>query len=358
MLNNANSVQACPIVADVVRQHAELSAFLWAQRELLRQADPVDAEAIAAIDLRLEANLDGLRIAGEAAWPFILSQYEDFPEKGELFVAAFFAIEWWDLARLDRVVEFGRASEDVAGLAGALAWLKTQTIAPLVRDWIGSADAIRRYLAVSACLSHRVDPKARLPHLMRDTDARVRAEAFRLAGTLRRDDVINELRRGLVEQDDTARAQAAVALFLLGANSDATAELKNVAVGGGPEALTAMRMVISAGPQRAVRAWLGDLLASPDTAPLAVRGAGMLGDRSVLHWLVRQMRNPPLAQAAGIAFLELFPEAKENHELFSVEVSLLGQVIGDHFDDDPPYLPVADRIKEWGRERKLLGGRD
>ncbi|TIV74214.1 MAG: hypothetical protein E5V93_16590 [Mesorhizobium sp.] len=80
----------------------------------------------------------------------------------------------------------------------------------------------------------------------------------------------------------------------------------------------------------------------------------MLGDRTLLHWLIHQMRVPTLAAAAGSAFLELYPEAHEDGQLFSVETSLLGQAFADHFDDDPPFLPVADKVKDWAKERKLL----
>ena len=61
---------AARIIPDVVREHVELAAFQWAQRDTLAHADPPAApEVIAGIDARLEANLDAIRIAGAAAWP-------------------------------------------------------------------------------------------------------------------------------------------------------------------------------------------------------------------------------------------------------------------------------------------------
>jgi hypothetical protein len=56
------------IIPDVVREHVELAAFQWAQRDTLRDADPAAARPVlAGIDARLEANLDAIRIAGTAA---------------------------------------------------------------------------------------------------------------------------------------------------------------------------------------------------------------------------------------------------------------------------------------------------
>ena len=66
------------IVPDVVRERAELGAFQWAQRDTIAAKGLPDRDVIAGIDARLEANLDGLRIAGPAAWPFLIEQFEDY----------------------------------------------------------------------------------------------------------------------------------------------------------------------------------------------------------------------------------------------------------------------------------------
>jgi uncharacterized protein (TIGR02270 family) len=342
------------IVPDVVREHAERAAFFWAQRDTVAQDDPPDWSVIAGIDRRLEANLDGLRISGSAAWPFIVAQYEDFPEKGELFVATVMAVEQKDSRRIEQVLQFGRMSEDARGLVGALAWLKPDQIGPLVRNWIASADAFERFLGVSACVEHTVDPSSRLSRLAVDRDARVRALSYQLVGKLKRHDMSGTVRAGLADADEPARFWAAWALVELGAGDLAKSALKRVAVGGGPQALAALRSVVKTGPEKDVRTWLGSLLKSPDTAAVAVRGAGMLGDRSVLHWLIHQMRNPPLSLPAGAAFLELFPEASEADGLFTLEPSQLGQAFAQHFGDGSARLPLADKVKDWAREKRLL----
>ncbi|RWP24103.1 MAG: hypothetical protein EOR01_05545 [Mesorhizobium sp.] len=339
------------IVSHVVRQHVEQAAFFWAQRDTLLEDDPPDLDVVAGVDKRLEANLDGLRIAGPSAWPFIVAAYEDFPEKGELFLFGWMAIELNDSRRIAEVVELGRHSEDDAcGLVGALAWHQPAIIAPLVRDWVGTPDAFKRYLGVSACNEHLVDAKQMLGRLVRDPDARVRATSLRLAGKLERADLVNELVASLKDADEHVRFWAAWALNEFGSGDLASPELRKVAVGGGPDALTALRAAVRAAPDKDVRAWMGGLLRSPETAPLAVRGAGMLGDRTILHWLVHQMRQPALAAAAGAAFRELFPEARKDDTLFSVEPDVLGDAFAQYFDDVPPSLPVANRVKDWAKD--------
>ncbi|MDX8523715.1 HEAT repeat domain-containing protein [Mesorhizobium sp. MSK_1335] len=315
--------------------------------------DPPDLHIVAGVDRRLEANLDGLRIAGPVAWPFIVAAYDDFPEKGELFLYAWMAIEQDD-GRMAEAVELGRRSKDEArGLVGALGWHRPESIAPLVRDWIGAQDAFKRFLGVSACLRHGVDPKQMLGRLIRDSDGRVRAAGLRLAGELKRADLANELRTALEDTEEQPRFWAAWALAEVGSGDLAGPELRKVAAGGGPDAMTALRAAIKAAPDKDARAWMGGLLKSPETAPLAVRGAGMLGDRTLLHWLIRQMRNPALAPAAGAAFLELFPEAR-GADLFTSEPGQVGSAFQDHFGDDVAKVPFADKVKDWGAASQLL----
>ena len=336
-----------PVVLDVVRQHAEQAAFFWAQRDTLMMEDPPDLHVVAGIDRRLETNLDGLRIAGPAAWPFVVAAYEDFPEKGELFIYAWMAIEQSDGRRLAEAVELGRQSEnDGHGLIGALAWHRPEAIAAEVREWVGARNSFQRFLGVSACLSHGVDPKQMLARLIRDPDARVRAVSLRLSGKLGRGDLAPELRASLGDDEAEPRFWAAWALAEMGSGDLASPHLRKVAVAGGANAMTALRASVRAAPDKDVRAWLADLLKMPETAPLAVRGAGMLGDRKLLHWLIHQMRNPALAVAAGAALLELFPEAPRT-DLFTTEPSQLGQVFEDHFGNDVAKVPFADKVKAW-----------
>ena len=126
------------IVPDVVREHAELAALpVGAARYPVPGETHQDPAVIARIDRRLEANLDGLRIAGAAAWPFIIDQYEDYPEKGELFVVAVMALEQQDERRIAQAVAFARNGEHgTRGLCGAFEWLPPKITAPLVRTWM------------------------------------------------------------------------------------------------------------------------------------------------------------------------------------------------------------------------------
>ncbi|MBP9184677.1 MAG: hypothetical protein KBF78_16190 [Fuscovulum sp.] len=79
-----------PVLPHILRQHAEQAAFLWTvyDRALLSPADHPEMDAAALADLveRLEAHLDGLRIAGAEGMKVAQALYAEYPEPGELFV--------------------------------------------------------------------------------------------------------------------------------------------------------------------------------------------------------------------------------------------------------------------------------
>ncbi|MCZ8542676.1 hypothetical protein OOJ09_00685 [Mesorhizobium qingshengii] len=339
------------IATEAVRQHAELVAFLWAQRDSWSAEDPPDAKAIAEIDERLEINLDGLRIAGASAWPHLIAQHENFPEKGELFAFAWMALELADGEKMAQAVEFGRsAADDAKGLIGALAWHKPAVIGPFVRRWIGDHDAFIRFLGVSSCIVHNVDPGVTLARLVKDDDSRVCAAASRLAGQLRRFDLGRDVQSALDHEDERVRLWASWALVELGAGDLTRQELRKIAAAGGPDAMVAMRALVKAGPEKDVRTWMGGLMKSPATAPIAVRGIGMLGDRSALTWLIQRMREPYVAAAACATFLELYPEARVETKLFTADPTELGPAFTKHFEDDVVRLALPDKVETWQPE--------
>ena len=81
---------SAPVLPHILRQHAEQAAFLWTQydRALLPPGESPDTDAAALADLvdRLEAHLDGLRIAGAAGMKLAEERFAEYPEAGELFV--------------------------------------------------------------------------------------------------------------------------------------------------------------------------------------------------------------------------------------------------------------------------------
>jgi hypothetical protein len=79
-----------PVLGEIVRQHAEQAAFLWTvydRARLYPEENPeLDEVRLARLIERLEAHLDGLRVAGAEGLRIAEERYAEYPEAGELFV--------------------------------------------------------------------------------------------------------------------------------------------------------------------------------------------------------------------------------------------------------------------------------
>ncbi len=79
-----------PVLPHILRQHAEQAAFLWTvydRARLFPDENPeMDELRIERLLERLEAHLDGLRIAGGDGVKMAEERFKEYPEAGELFV--------------------------------------------------------------------------------------------------------------------------------------------------------------------------------------------------------------------------------------------------------------------------------
>src|SRR5215475_8741399 len=115
-------------MTDIATQHAEEAAFLWLLRDDAAGRPDYTLDELAALDERVEAHLDGLRVRGEAGWEVCRRQLEDFPEAGEVFAATVLALESRDARRLESVVAIATGRGDPRGLVAGFAWLPQRRV--------------------------------------------------------------------------------------------------------------------------------------------------------------------------------------------------------------------------------------
>ena len=103
------------IVSWAVGQHASEAAFLWLLRARAVAAPHYKLGHLLRLDNRVEAHVDGLRVAGDAGWELLVEELA-YEEAGEVFAAAVIALESINAARIERVLQVAeRVPETVRG---------------------------------------------------------------------------------------------------------------------------------------------------------------------------------------------------------------------------------------------------
>ena len=217
------------IINEVVLQHAEEAAFHWILRDAAVAAPHYDVKDLAELDDKVDAHLDGLRIAGDAGWELCQEEL-NWQEPGEVFVAAVMAYESGVEERVEQVLDVATQEVELShGLISALGWLPFEQAKPWIKSLIMSDDPKRRRIGIAAACVHRQpfqpsqpsqpgrvnsDPDQwvktnTLLNAIQHEDPLLRARAMRAAGELGRADLAVAILPHLDDEDESTRFWAA-----------------------------------------------------------------------------------------------------------------------------------------------------
>jgi uncharacterized protein (TIGR02270 family) len=287
---------------EVIDQHAEEAAFLWMQRDHATTAPQYALKDLARLDERVEAHVDGLRVAADAGWATALTQMEQ--GRGEVFAASVLAFESGDPARTTTVLETVCSAAPLAGsLISALGWMEQGLAVRRCRELVTSQQPEICRAGIGGMAVHRIDPGSILGAAIAHQNTRLAARALKAAAELGRRDLLPEVAARISDSDDDCRFWAAWSAVRLGdRHPDAMAGLRSVAEGVGPLAVTALDMALRAMRTEDGREWQQHLAGQTSTSRLAVIAIGTIGDAAAVPELIAAMENPKLARAAGAAF--------------------------------------------------------
>ena len=291
------------IIAEIVEEHADEAAFLFRIRDAAATAPHYDRGRLRDLDERIEAHLDGLRVAA-AEGLAIAAAALDEDEPGTAFTLAVLATERNEAEALAPALELAEASRGAArGVVAGLAWVPFATARPRIAPLLApGASRAHKRIGIAACAAHRQDPGEALTYALFDDDPALKTRALRAVGELGRVDLVDVVRAELALVDgDERRYWAAWSAALLGVEA-AVPVLWSIADSGAAFAEQACSLVMRKLDVREARARLEGLGASADHARAAIAGAAALGDPALVPWLLASMENPALARVAGEAF--------------------------------------------------------
>jgi uncharacterized protein (TIGR02270 family) len=365
------SVEA--VTSGVCDDLARQAAFLWLLRDHAVRDTAYDLADLCALDDRLEACLDTLRLAGDAGWKACRDLIPD-AEGGEVFGAAVVAIERWNLRGLARVLDVGARAPDVArGLASALGWTPLVEVRKLLPGLLSTrVSPPLLWLGITACAVHRCDPGPALGFALTGADARLRARALRAVGELGRVDLVPEVRDALANEDEACRFWAAWSAALLGDDAAARA-LWSFAISQGPYAERAATVAMRRMDGATGCQWVQTLAKASATPRVPMAAAAALGDPSLVPWLIESMQVLETARLAGgavtmITGIDLVAEKLTTRPPKDFQAGPTDEVGDENVAMDPDEsLPWPDPAKVaafWQRRgaefkrgtRYLLGG--
>jgi uncharacterized protein (TIGR02270 family) len=286
----------------VILQHVEDAAILHATRTALCVAPHVALLHLRRFDDRLDAQLDGIEVAGEPAWSLSEAALAA-PTAGVLFTVAAGCLQSANMQRLDRLLAL--AATHASGrreIASAFGWTEPGRLRGAVKRMLTSSIPLGRAVGVAACAVHRVDPGVVSARLLEDPDSAVRARALRCAGELGLRALVSTCAAAMNDDDKNCEFWAAWSAVLLGDRKTALQSLLETASVPGPLRRRAVQLAfLVVGLGEAVPL-LRQFALDPVDARWLIRGAGLVGDPTYIPWLIGQMSEDSSARIAGEAF--------------------------------------------------------
>ena len=289
------------IIEAIVTQHAEEAAFLWLLRAGTIHAPHYDLKDQAKHDNRIEAHVDGLRIAEEPGWELCKAALGN-EESGEVFAASVMAFEFGIETRIQAVLDVVTAKQElIDGMISALGWVTIEQASPHIQQFLGSQVHLHRQIGLAGCAVHRVDPKQALTQAVTSRNLALRARALKAVGELGRKDLLGAVKEQLKAEDEQVRYWAAWSGALLGEPA-AVPVLRQFVESGHSKREPACAMAMRRISVQEAQAWIKTLASAPNTLRLAVQAAGVIGDPANIPWLIQQMVDPIVARVAGESF--------------------------------------------------------
>lgn len=349
------------VVHGILSEFADEASFLWFLRARAVNEPHYTLDDLARLDGRLEAHLDGLRVAGQAGWERCKDRFGS-SNPADYFAPSVLAFERGVPDHIKAVLDaINNDPLKATATISALGWMTYGEAEPHITRLLASQSTFHRYIGIAASAVHRQDPGACLDRTLADTDLLLVTRALRAYGELGRTIRLNDfgLRSNLDDGDEGIRFSTAWTAALMG-NSAAVEVLGRFVQPESPHGEIALNMALRRMEPAAAFSWQRHLAESSHTIRFAVIGAGIIGDPVLVPWLLEQMKTPALARIAGEAFTMITGADLEQEALGGLPVAgCEGGPNDDPLDsnvamdaDDNLTWPDVEAVVHWWKTNK------
>ncbi|NND92027.1 MAG: TIGR02270 family protein [Granulosicoccus sp.] len=290
------------IVESVIYQHAENVCSLWLQRQHAVEEPHYSFTDIVHLDNRLDANLEGLRVAGSHALTFI-DEMMDAGDEGACFAKALLSLEAGDRKTFSELIELAGAPDSnhqlLKELESALAWAKPEYLKESVKALLSATDSASIILGLRTCASHNRDPGVFLDTHFRSNDPAVRAAVINVAADRAIVEFRHRLSNSVASDTELEQYERGRALAMFGEQQKAREILQALALGDSSFNSSATALVMLLDDANASRSLLKKLDALPERERDVVRGFGLIGDPGAMDWLIAKTSIPVLSRLSG-----------------------------------------------------------
>ena len=352
------------IIENVVYQHAENACALWWQRHNAVHEPHYTFEDLVHLDNRVEANLEGLRIAGEHALP-IIDENIAGEDEGGFFTKSVLLLERGEnkefLGLAERLHDKRDALEE---MGSALAWVKPEYLANTVKELLSSAVPSSIELGLHACAAHQRPAKKYLQNALDSDDVNLRASAMKVAANLGFSDIKHRLQGISDFESDREKFHCGRALAMLGNQTAGSALLKPLAIDDSSFNSKAVKLIAMMNDIAECKALLKTLDANGHRQRDVIRGFGYLGDPVAVDWLISKTELPQLCRIAGgsISMITGMDLAESDLETLDEPEGFMDMGPDDDpanhniamdEDEDLPW-PDPERIRAWWQSSAKL----
>ena len=297
-----HSEESKAFVKELCFEFAEEAAFLWRLRRSAVCEPHYNLSDLLELDNRLEAQIDGLRVAREAGWEECASSFsKGRPEY--FFAPSILALESGDEKHIALILEQASVKSGAAkGVISALEWLSYDQAEPHIKKFLASKDPFHQFIGIAANLGHRQDPGAYLQNAFSSPDLQLKTRALKAVGELggRGDTLMpGRLKDQMSAEDESSRFWAAWSLLLLGDQSALDSLSTFARNPQSPLREEALQLVLRKMDLKNALALHRDVAKENSSQRLAVICAGIIADPALIPWLIHQMAIPALARVAG-----------------------------------------------------------